>query len=235
MAKNKELSTDICVPSFIYSMGLRGATLAVYAKIYTFTNHGEGLFFGTYKYLASAIGVCDRTVRRAISSLLSRGLIERAEISGKRGLKCTERGVKNQGHKKDTESESQSLVTSRAVSKKNDRDISAELSEARLGGASPESRNTYDTCDGVGNLEKIYLQKKLNEPKYGYITLGRRGYIKMTESQAERLAGLVSSDVLTSYFEIFEVMLEENINKSVPAPHSHYHTIKKWIEEDASV
>ena len=60
-------------------LGLRGAALQVFAVIYSFTTVGSGEFSGSREYLAETVGVCEKTVDRALSLLLRRGLLERRE------------------------------------------------------------------------------------------------------------------------------------------------------------
>ena len=59
-------------------LGLRGATLQVFALIYSFTR-AVGKFSGSRAYIADTVGVTAKTVDRAIGELSTRGLLVRRE------------------------------------------------------------------------------------------------------------------------------------------------------------
>lgn len=80
-----------------------------------------------------------------------------------------------------------------------------------------------------GNLEQTPEQ-----PKYRVNEYGRYGFVGMTPVQYRRLLSLVDEDVLSAYIRRFEMMLEKNAASGVSGPHSHYRTIRKWIEQDLS-
>ena len=70
------------------------------------------------------------------------------------------------------------------------------------------------------------------EPKYVLHAYGREKFIHLTPAQYEALSRLVEPEVLDGYFCRMEKMLWDGRNSNVPAPHSHYRTLKKWIESD---
>lgn len=73
--------------------------------------------------------------------------------------------------------------------------------------------------------------------RYRMLELGKEGYVQMTPKQYEALLTLAPPELVRSYIIRFEKMLEENMYRGgeVKPPHSHYHTIRKWIHKDLSV
>lgn len=59
-------------------LGLSGAELQVYAVIYSFSRDGVGTFSGSRAYLAATVGFSERTVTRALGTLLDKGYIKRS-------------------------------------------------------------------------------------------------------------------------------------------------------------
>ena len=59
-------------------LGLKGAELQVFALIYSFTR-ATGEFSGSRSYIATRVGITERTVDRAMRELVLRGLVERLE------------------------------------------------------------------------------------------------------------------------------------------------------------
>ena len=68
-----------------------------------------------------------------------------------------------------------------------------------------------------------------------FLEFGKDGSVRMTEPQYKRLLDLLPTEELMPYFMRFEVMLKENERTGKRPPHSHYKTLKKWIEEDLSL
>lgn len=60
------------------NLGLSGAELIAYAKIYGFTRQGK-CFYGSLKYLSGVMGASRMTASRALKNLEERGLIARIE------------------------------------------------------------------------------------------------------------------------------------------------------------
>lgn len=73
----------------ITELGLKNAELMIYALIYGFSQDGQGRFRGKLAYLMEWTQASKQTVLNAISSLVGRGLIVKAEIpqlNGQRGV-----------------------------------------------------------------------------------------------------------------------------------------------------
>ena len=78
-------------------LGLSGTTLLVFARIYGFCS-GGGEFYESKPNTAAFLGISERTVFRAISELLARGLIEetgtrRARSGATKRYALTERAL----------------------------------------------------------------------------------------------------------------------------------------------
>ena len=69
-------------------------------------------------------------------------------------------------------------------------------------------------------------------PKYTMHSYGKNGYISMTDEQYTALLSLADGELLGAYMSRLEKMLEENVRTGKAPPHSHYRTLRKWIESD---
>ena len=67
------------------------------------------------------------------------------------------------------------------------------------------------------------------------MSFGKSGGVIMTEPQYRILLSLLPTEELMPYLVKFENMLTENTKTGRKPPHSHYKTIKKWIEEDTAL
>ena len=103
---------------------------------------------------------------------------------------------------------------------------SGSVSEIMLGKSLTEhEKNTFAMME---KYEKSGDNRK-------FLAFGKSGGVIMTEPQYKRLLDLLPTEELLPYFVKFEAMLKENIKTGKKAPHSHYKTIKKWIEEDMAL
>jgi len=68
-----------------------------------------------------------------------------------------------------------------------------------------------------------------------FMSFGKSGGVIMTEPQYRRLLELLPTEELMPYFVKLETMLTENVKTGRKPPHSHYKTLKKWIEEDLAL
>ena len=68
-----------------------------------------------------------------------------------------------------------------------------------------------------------------------FLRFGRSGGVRMTEPQYKNLLAILPTEELTPYLAKLENMLDENVKTGRKPPHSHYKTIKKWIEEDMAL
>lgn len=63
----------------VQKLGLKGNDLFVYALIYGFTQDGETLYKGSYRYISYALGISRKTAIRSLESLEERGLIIKSQ------------------------------------------------------------------------------------------------------------------------------------------------------------
>ena len=68
-----------------------------------------------------------------------------------------------------------------------------------------------------------------------FLSFGKSGSVRMTEPQYEQLLELLPSEELMPYLVKLEIMLEDNLKTGRKPPHSHYKTVRKWIEEDTAL
>ncbi len=90
MEKTQERGISYCIHSFMCEeLGLSGGELLIFAIIYSFTKGELGLYYGTQEYLARSSGLCESSVRRILSSLLSKKYITECSYGERRGYKTT--------------------------------------------------------------------------------------------------------------------------------------------------
>ena len=229
--------TEYHINRFMYSLGIKGSTLLIYAALYSFTNGERGLYHGSSDYLAATIDVSTRTVFRAYKTLFSKGLIERcASADGKYvGIRCTQEAIK--AHvEPPNKKEEKKLVSHHASAPEEEKrqrpcpsyeDIEARHKVRMLLGdkATEQEQNTF------------YMMHRYEDPSdhRRFMRFGKEGLVAMTEAQYKRLLDLLPTEELMPYLSRFENMLRENRHNGKHAPHSHYKTLKKWIEEDLEV
>ena len=79
MKKNEKTTPNYHVHSFMLELGLTTSELMVYAFIYSFSKGEPGVYYGTQRYLATTIGISERTVLRVYKKLYQLKLIEKYE------------------------------------------------------------------------------------------------------------------------------------------------------------
>ena len=257
----KKILIDGAAMRLISGKGLSRSAVVVGMIICSFTRGRGGCFFGTRDYLARECGVSVRTVQRSISALIKEGLIERTReglcateylLTGeKRGEESTapEKANMREGGEDELASAEnkpcRGECTSQIQEKEplpwgfgehgaNDEGFSGE-EDRELAKDAPEDAEGYERLSGMPLNYAFDSDKR--DVKYRVLELGRRGYVQMTPRQYAYLLSLVPPEVLTGYIERFETMLDGNLSRgrNAPSPHSHYHTIKKWIRADMSV
>lgn len=65
----------------INELRLKGNELIIYAIIYGFSQDGQSQFYGSYRYVAKALSITERSVQSVIGKLLEKGLIIRVSES----------------------------------------------------------------------------------------------------------------------------------------------------------
>ena len=124
-------------------------------------------------------------------------------------------------------------------------DLCARI-RAKISGGGKESIAPAPKCE---NTEKPELKMSEHEKntflmmekyeRHGdnrkFLSFGKSGGVIMTEEQYKRLLAILPTEELMPYFVKLENMLNENIKNGRKPPHSHYKTVRKWIEEDMEV
>ena len=216
------------IKKFMYSLGIKGSSLLVYAAIYSFTVGERGLFHGSQKYLADSIGVSVRTVQNSFKKLFSLGLIERYATEDARysGVRCVmERTLPACEDKKEEKAQKPSESEKKKGEDSSYDEVYRRIAERKLAGAPDHEKNTY-----------IMMQKyEKSGDNRRFMTFGRSGGVIMTAPQYRRLLEILPTEELMPYLVKLENMLTENIKNGRKPPHSHYKLIKKWIEEDVAL
>lgn len=258
--KKETVKTEYHIHRFMYELGIKGSALIVYAALYSFSMGERGLYHGSQTYLAESVGVSVRTVQNALKRLFSLSLIERYESEDGRykGIRCVQKRAQKDAempHSVDKSDASEkesppvreekrgiSEATAKqikrvdelcAVMREKIKTSDAEETERKKHrptvcvpeDASPQERNT---------LLMMHKYEKSGDNRR-FLVFGRSGEVIMTEPQYKRLLDLLPTEELMPYFVRFELMLKENEKSGKKSPHSHYKTLKKWIEEDLSL
>ena len=261
--KETTLKTEYHIHRFMYALGIKGSALAVYAALYSFTMGERGLYHGSQKHLADSIGISVRTVQNALSRLFLLSLIERYETpDGKyRGIRCVMPVAEKKASRPKERAEENVKESAPAVEVCED----AEEQGAHLSDEAREQMQRVDElCARVQekikhlNAEReavrrptVYIPEDAPPQERNTLTMmqkyektgdnrrflefGKTGSVRMTEPQYKRLLDLLPTEELLPYFVRFEAMLKENERTGKRPPHSHYKTLKKWIEEDLSL
>lgn len=79
---------------------------------------------------------------------------------------------------------------------------------------------------------KPLTEEDVNNRLYKVKYLGRKNLVKVSMQQHDELFKLIDIDIVVEYVRKLENLIEEAKANKTPVPHSHYHTIRKWIIED---
>ena len=71
--------------------------------------------------------------------------------------------------------------------------------------------------------------------RFKYRTFGEGGFVRMTDEQYDALLRMVDRDTLDEYIFRMEMLLSVPAKNGTGYVHSPYHTIKKWINDDAAL
>lgn len=234
MEKNKPTELEYHVYSFMKRLNLKNSELNVYAALYSFTIGERGLYHGSQKYLAECLGICVRTLQTAQKKLFALGLIERYATPDRRyvGIRCKpiskDAPATDQSLQKNSDSRPVSPAENSSRPQKSaSEDIGAKVFLLERLGENPteQEKNTF---------LMMYKYEKDGDNRR-FMRFGKEGLVAMTEAQYKRLLDLLPTEELMPYLLRFENMLRENRNNGRSAPHSHYKTLKKWIEADLAV
>ena len=231
MKETTEAKIEYHIKKFMYSLGIKGNALLVYAAIYSFTIGERGLFHGSQKYLADGLGVCVRTIQNAEKKLFSLGLIERYATEDGRytGVRSVMEKTLPPREDKKEEKLTPSPCEDRGAGEMREKTpidlVYERIAERRLAGAPDHEKNTFMMMQ---RYEKSGDNRR-------FMSFGKRGGVIMTAPQYRRLLEMLPTEELMAYFVKLEDMLLENDKNGRKPPHSHYKLIKKWIEEDLSL
>ncbi|MBQ8372469.1 MAG: helix-turn-helix domain-containing protein [Clostridia bacterium] len=207
MKNKRAINTSYVIYGFMCErLGLGGSELLVYALIYSFTRCDAEVYFGSQDFLARATGLSLSTVKRALSSLIESGLVERCTEESAGGTREGYRTVMKHTPRAKEESEYPSNDAARSM-------------------PSPQ------VLEKIKRHPAELIESASVRPKYELYRLTHKGIVEMTAEQYKRLLELVSSEVLHSYILRLELLIERTGYKTF----NPYKTIRKWILEDCSV
>ena len=247
---NKEVSKiEYHINSFMYKLGIKNSALKVYAALYSFTKGEIGVYYGSKKYLASALGINEKTLYNALKELRGRGLIEDGKsIEGRFfGIRCIELTEKKELEISQAPEKEKAAEPSAVSEVERGEDTEEDARDNNEGNEEEEllcevervygrgaRENFHSLPDHEKNTIKMMLRYERRGDNRRFLSFGNGGVI-MTEEQYKRLLLLLPSEELMVYFSKLENMLRENEKSGRKPPHSHYKVIKKWIEEDMEV
>jgi DNA-binding transcriptional regulator YhcF (GntR family) len=216
-------------------LSLKKSELILYAIIYAFTKGEAGLFYGSKRHLAYLSALSERTVHRALSSLVEKGYVEKTEIGKKTGfrIKAIQEMPKDSYLPKEISEEIEKKnIEKEAKVKEPSKSYKIDFDLSDLPNISP-SNNESNASNLRSDLDKFIdsmIRMPPIKPRYEIIGFGRYGYVGMTGEQFKKLCEIADSQTVTAYVRKFERMLERNTSES--SPHSAYKTIRKWLVED---
>lgn len=195
------------IKSFMWQrLSLGGSHLLVYAVIYSFSQGGDGSFFGSHSFLSEITGLSVSTVKRTLHSLLDMGLIEKLTPGGRVVYR--------------------SVITDDADIIE-DTDIVDEI-EGPCECDTPEPRKEDNT---INKSAREKQGERVNTVKHTFLSLGKDGIIQMTNEQYKKLLSLIDEEHLLAYIRKMEILiLAQKYHINNP-----YKTLVKWIKNDTRV
>ena len=189
-------------------LGISGATVILYALIYSFTMAGSDCH-GSVAYMAKRIGVSETTVKRGLKTLLSKGLIiKRADKSLRTNI----------------------YVANLSVLSKKDRipvqdddllpDANQTASEVKMNHNNKEIIKTKTTTSSTEPKEVKPIK---------FLLWGHDKVVIMTQEQHDDLKRRLGDYMLEHYI----IRLEYNILSNRIYAKNHYKIILTWAREDA--
>ncbi len=182
MKKTQKMLGNFMIHSFmVEELELKGTRLLIYAIIYSFTNGGDGLYYGTQDYLSDMSGISLSSVRRVLSYLTEKGYIEKCTVGRREGFRAT---AKQQSYAQGFE------------------DMPCNDAEEEL--------PPYEILLERGIDVRELIPAPTVKPKYVFHTIGEEGVVNMTAQQYQALLGLVDEDKLSAYVRRLELMVVDS-------------------------
>ena len=240
---------QLIYPFMTEELGLRGAALAVYALIYSFTRSEYGRFHGSRDYIASRTGYSLRSVARALKTLCDKGYIvgekqrEYKTVSYRvnytvvcqDGIKTVPRwhlcGDKMAHNNKYDEYISTLLPTSNNVP------FSSKNAREAIEVEKPPYQNSEDRLRCLLAKHEGYVMRRdsdgvdidyVGEPLYDLKPHRDYENVTLTTAQYMRLLRYVGKQTADEYI----ARLSDYIYENHCTPHSCYRTLLSWIISD---
>ena len=207
MSKNK---TGFIVYDFMNrDLGISGATVILYALIYSFTMAG-GDCHGSVAYMARRIGVSETTVKRGLKTLLSRNLI----------VKRTDKTMRTNIY----------IANLSVLSKENrivdqDDDLLPGSNETVSG-----VKMNYNNKEIIKTKTSSSTEQR-EEKRIKFLLWGHEQVVMMTQEQYDDLKLRLGDYMLEHYI----IRLEYNIINNRIYAKNHYKMILTWAREDSSL
>ena len=204
-------------------LGLSGNTLTVFALINSFTETNGG-FNGSEQYLADWLGLSRRSIVRIVNELKENGFLT-IENGKYRTVSASE--AKEIAPQRDSVDKMSHVTTchqnrTKCHTKSDNLSHNNTNYNTTITPSPPPHSATRGRDDG-------------NDVKFKYKTVGHGGFVKMTDDQYNALLRMVDADTLDEYIFRLEMLLGTPAKNGTGYVHSPYHTIRKWIIEDAGM
>ena len=204
-------------------LGLSGNSLTVFALINSFTETNGG-FNGSEQYLADWLGLSRRSIVRIVNELKANGLL--TVDDGKY------RTISSLNAKKMALSKTADDKTSHVTDCHQNRTKCHTKSD----NLSHNNTNYTTTITPSPPPHSATREEKADDnPKYRFVTVGQGGFVKMTGEQYAALLNMVDERTLDEYIFRMETLLSVPAKNGTVYVHSPYHTIRKWINDDAAL
>lgn len=143
-------------------LGLKGTDRIVYAIVYSFTQGGNGEFFGGHKYMAEAASKSVDTIRRSLQHLEDLGLIEKKERENDGVSRCRYSAFVNDDGE--------------GIFKEGAKSVEGSMQNA--------DRGSMQNAPSYNNKENIYNNKENNKEKNNNV---REGFVFPDDKEANFL------------------------------------------------
>ena len=211
-------------------LNLSGLELSVYAIIYGFSQARDNCYHNGTTYLADFTGATDRGVRKAIKSLISKGLlVEKRESYQVYSYVAVVPDFDEYNQNKKTKREIQepsspSDEQSSPADKNDPKNDELSSADGELSSADGELSSTHNIYN---NLNNIYTTK-LTDKKTRYLTLSDCPNVNITLSQLRFLNRYYETKSVTRALQ----RLNKYIQDTGHTFKSHLDVLEKWINED---
>ena len=214
-------------------LSLSGLELSIYAIIYGFSQARDNCYHNGTNYLAEFTGATDRGVRKAIKSLLSKGLLIEKQEKYQRYSYIAVVPDFDEYSSAQTKKKQKNDELSSADDELSSADDELSSADDELSSADDELSSADDELSSTHNIyinnNDSYTEKETNNNSL-FLSLSETPHIKIT---------LAELRFLNRYYEQKDITramlrLEKYICETGTTFKSDFDTIEKWIQEDSA-